>query len=56
MRMGGMQCEAGNEILMTKGDVMEIGGKKYLVEPIIRCFTKFTSNNGWIADEDDEDW
>jgi Alpha-kinase family len=49
-------CESGKEILMTKGDIMELGSTKYLVEPLIRYFTKFTSNNGWIASVDDEGW
>jgi len=31
--------------------VHTIGGKKYLVEPLIRYFKKFTSNNGWISDD-----
>jgi hypothetical protein len=42
-------CAHGKEILMTKGDVHHIGRSKYLVEPLIRYFTKFTSNNGWIS-------
>jgi hypothetical protein len=46
-------CQADEEILVTKGDVKTIGGTKYLVEPLIRDFTKFTSNNGWIANSDD---
>lgn len=49
-------CDKGKEILITYGSVMRMGGKKYLVEPLIRYFTKFTSNNGWIADVDDEGW
>ena len=49
-------CEQGKEILMTKGDIRIIGNKKFLVEPLIRYFTKFTSNNGWIASERDEGW
>lgn len=49
-------CDHDEEILMTRGTVMRRNGKKYLVEPLIRYFTKFTSNNGWIADEDDEGW
>jgi len=49
-------CESGKEILVTKGSVHLIGGQLYLVEPLIRYFTKFTSNNGWIANEDDEGW
>mmetsp|Transcript_25152 Transcript_25152/g.38728 ORF Transcript_25152/g.38728 Transcript_25152/m.38728 type:complete len:270 (-) Transcript_25152:312-1121(-) len=49
-------CEHGKEILITRGDIHRIGGQKFLVEPLIRYFTKFTSNNGWIADEDDVGW
>mmetsp|Transcript_7678 Transcript_7678/g.11027 ORF Transcript_7678/g.11027 Transcript_7678/m.11027 type:complete len:269 (+) Transcript_7678:181-987(+) len=50
-------CEHGKEkILITRGDIHRIDGQKYLVEPLIRYFTKFTSNNGWIADEDDVGW
>lgn len=49
-------CPAGKEILITKGDVMQIDDKKYMVEPLIRYYRKFTSNNGWIASEDDEGW
>jgi len=39
-------------ILITRGDIHTIGGTKYLVEPLIRGFTKFTSNNGWISDKE----
>lgn len=46
-------CQDGNEILITSGDVWTIDGEQCLVEPFIRNFEKFTSNNGWIADEDD---
>mmetsp|Transcript_17119 Transcript_17119/g.34307 ORF Transcript_17119/g.34307 Transcript_17119/m.34307 type:complete len:270 (-) Transcript_17119:568-1377(-) len=49
-------CEYGKEIMVTRGDVHRIGGEQYLVEPLIRFFTKFTSNNGWIADEYDVGW
>lgn len=49
-------CPHGKEILFSYGAVHKIGGKKYLVEPFIRYFEKFTSNNGWIADEDDVGW
>ena len=46
-------CPHGKDILMTKGDVKSLrDGSKFLVEPLIRRFTKFTSNNGWIADPD----
>lgn len=47
---------ASTTILVTRGDVWRIGNTKYLVEPLIRYFTKFTSNNGWIASEDEEGW
>lgn len=47
-------CESDEKILITKGSVHDLGGKKYLVEPLIRNFTKFTSNNGWISS--DEGW
>ena len=47
-------CKYGQELLITRGDVMKIGNTKYLVEPLIRYYSKFTSNNGWIADEDVE--
>jgi hypothetical protein len=49
-------CVSGNRILITRGDVKQIGGKKYMVEPLIRYYKKFTSNNGWIADESDVGW
>jgi len=49
-------CDHDEEILVTRGNVMQKDGTKYLVEPLIRYFTKFTSNNGWIAAEDDEGW
>lgn len=49
-------CPVGNEILVSRGDVMRQNGRKYLVEPLIRYFTKFTSNNGWIASEHEEGW
>lgn len=47
-------CEHDETILITRGDIHTIRGRKYLVEPLIRNFTKFTSNNGWIAG--DEGW
>ena len=43
-------CESKKEIMMTKGTVMVIGGKRYMVEPLIRYYTKYTSNNGWYDD------
>lgn len=37
---------------MTKGDVQRTSdGTKYLIEPFIRDFCKYTSNNGWINKE-----
>ena len=45
-------CEGDEKILITRGEVHTIGGRKYLVEPLIRDFTKFTSNNGWISKEE----
>ena len=44
-------CPNDETILITRGDIHTIGGRKYLVEPLIRNFTKFTSNNGWITDD-----
>lgn len=49
-------CPSGKEILITYGSVHRLGGKGYLVEPLIRYFEKFTSNNGWIASMDDVGW
>uniref|UniRef100_A0A7S2Y4J4 Alpha-type protein kinase domain-containing protein n=1 Tax=Entomoneis paludosa TaxID=265537 RepID=A0A7S2Y4J4_9STRA len=51
-------CEDGKEILITFGSVQtnRHTGMSYLVEPLIRYFEKFTSNNGWIASEDDVGW
>ncbi len=44
-------CANDETILITRGDIHTIGDETYLVEPLIRNFTKFTSNNGWIADD-----
>ena len=42
-------CRERREIIVSKGDVKNTHrGKTYLVEPLIRDFTKFTSNSGWI--------
>lgn len=49
-------CEDKKGILITKGSVMSRHGTKYTVEPLIRYFTKFTSNNGWIASDADLGW
>ena len=49
-------CEVGLEILVNSGSLhYSRGGIKYLVEPLIRYFEKFTSNIGWIGDTDDGD-
>ena len=51
------ECPYGKEILMTLGDVKQTrSGNKFLVEPLIRYYTKFTSNNGWIGDSDTLGW
>jgi len=43
-------CEYGKEIMVNKGNFqLSNSGIKYLVEPLIRYYTKFTSNSGWIA-------
>ena len=50
-------CSNGRKILISRGDIHETDcGTKYLVEPLIRYFTKFTSNTGWIAKEEDIGW
>jgi hypothetical protein len=49
-------CHPEKKILITRGDVKEIGGSLYMVEPLIRNFVKYTSNNGWIASEDEVGW
>jgi Alpha-kinase family len=46
-------CQQGKEIMITKGSIMGSAPQR-LVEPLIRFFTKFTSNNGWISA--DEGW
>ncbi len=46
-------CKPGLEILMTRGSTFLDGcGNTYLVEPLIREFRKYTSNNGYIASEE----
>ena len=49
-----MLCDSDEPILITRGSVHNIGHRKYMVEPLIRYFTKFTSNKGWI--NNDEGW
>jgi len=41
-------CPTGKEILINKGDLQDYGGQRYLVEPFIRDFEKYTSNSGTI--------
>lgn len=48
-------CECGKEIFVNKGSIHHAdSGILYLVEPFIRYYTKYTSNTGWIGDQ--EDW
>lgn len=48
-------CDYGKEIMVNKGSFhYSNSGIKYLVEPLIRYYTKFTSNSGWI--DDTRDW
>ena len=47
-------CASGHEIMINKGAIhYSNSGIAYLVEPMIRYFEKFTSNSGWIGDDDD---
>lgn len=47
-------CPRGKEILVNRGTIhYSNSGIKYLVEPLIRYYQKFTSNSGWIGDSDD---
>ena len=46
-------CPVGKEIMVNRGTIHHSkSGIAYLVEPLIRYFTKFTANSGWIADTD----
>jgi Alpha-kinase family len=47
-------CDQGKEILVNKGSIhiCSVSGIKYLVEPLIRNYEKFTSNSGGIGDTD----
>lgn len=48
-------CGHGKEVLVSRGTIHRSNsGIKYLVEPLIRDYTKFTSNTGWIGDT--RDW
>jgi len=43
-------CPEGKEILINRGSVQHSrDGRKYLIEPFIRDFVKFTSNSGTIV-------
>ena len=43
-------CDHGKEILVNRGSIhYSRSGIRYLVEPLIRFFEKYTANNGWIA-------
>jgi len=43
-------CCGDEIILVTEGSILPSGGKRYLCEPLIRNFKKFTSYSGWIKD------
>ena len=43
-------CDQGKGILVNKGSIHTCSGIKYLVEPLVRNYVKFTSNTGWIGD------
>ena len=44
--------DSDEKILVTKGHIITSNsGIKYLAEPLIRNFRKFTSNSGWISDD-----
>ncbi|KAG7372734.1 alpha-kinase family protein [Nitzschia inconspicua] len=48
-------CDEGEEILINKGSIHKSNsGIPYLVEPLIRCFTRFTSNGGWINHDEND--
>jgi hypothetical protein len=48
-------CEYGKEILISRGYIHKSNsGIPYLVEPVIRYYTKYTSNSGWIADNSEQ--
>jgi hypothetical protein len=47
-------CAFGKEILISRGTIHQSNsGIKYLVEPLIRDYEKFSSNNGWIGNTSD---
>jgi len=47
-------CEGGTEILVNRGTIQRSrSGIKYLVEPLIRGYEKFTSNTGYILGDTD---
>lgn len=46
-------CDKGKEILVNRGSIhYSRSGIKYLVEPLIRYYEKYTSNTGWIGNTD----
>lgn len=45
-------AEVDEEILVTKGHLISSNsGLKYLAEPLIRDYKKFTSNSGWVDND-----
>ena len=48
-------CRSFEKIRFARGDILVMAGtngetKKFLVEPLVRPFYKYTSNSGWIRD------
>ena len=49
-------CPHGLEVMVNSGALHSSNsGIRYLVEPLIRYYEKFTSNSGWIGDISDRD-
>jgi hypothetical protein len=47
-------CDFDKEMLISRGAIHQTkAGTKHLVEPLIRNYEKFTSNNGWIGNTSD---
>lgn len=45
-------CDSDEKILISKGHIITSNsGIKYLAEPLIRDFQKFTSNSGWVRED-----
>jgi hypothetical protein len=47
-------CDFDKKILISRGAIHKShAGIKYMIEPLIRDYEKFTSNSGWIRDTSD---